>query len=159
MNTSNLAALIPVVIMVSLVLWRRLRATNKPVKGNGYRMLLPLVFMWFGMVGLLNPQLHLTVKEVVLSFLCGLVLSIPMILTTNYEVRDDGHIYPKKSIAFVIALVGLLILRLALREYLQGLDPAELGMLFYFIAIGYVMPWRLVSYLKFRKLLPHRRAE
>lgn len=144
-----------VIIMVAiagLILLRRLRATSKPVKGKGYRLLLPLLFLALGVTGLLNPQLHLSVKEVVLSLLCGAVLSIPMILTTNYERREDGLIYPKKSMAFVVALIGLIVLRLGLRSYLSGLDPAELGMLFYLIAVAYVVPWRIASFIKFRRL-------
>ncbi len=88
------------VIAAGLILWRRMRATSRPVKGKGYRLLLPLLFLALGLTGLLNPELHLTVKEVVLSLLCGAVLSIPMILTTNYERREDGLIYPKKKRRF-----------------------------------------------------------
>ncbi|MED4604099.1 cytochrome c biogenesis protein CcdC [Paenibacillus validus] len=147
------------VIAAGLILWRRMRATSRPVKGKGYRLLLPLLFLALGLTGLLNPELHLTVKEVVLSLLCGAVLSIPMILTTNYERREDGLIYPKKSAAFVVALIGLIALRLGLRSYLSGLDPTELAMLFYLIAVAYVVPWRVASFVKFRKLYALRQAE
>lgn len=145
-----------VVLVLGLVIWRRMRSMSKPIKGGGFRLLLPLVFMLIGMMGFMNPQLHLTVKEVLLSLLFGFILSIPMILTTNYEVREDGEIYTRRSKAFIAAIVGLLSIRLGLRSYLQGLDPAELGMLFYLIAVAYVVPWRIASYVKFRKLLEHR---
>ncbi len=145
-----------VIVIIALVLWRRLRAASKPVKGSGYRLLLPLLFLVFGLFGLLNPELHLTVKEVALSLLFGLTLSIPMIATTNYELREDGQIYPKKSKAFIFAVAGLIVIRLALRSYLSELDPAELGMLFYLIAVAYVVPWRIVSFVKYRRLLAQR---
>ncbi|GMX65775.1 cytochrome c biogenesis protein CcdC [Paenibacillus elgii] len=152
----SISPVIFMIVIVALVLWRRMRAAARPVKGNGYRLLLPLLFLGFGILGLLNPQLHLTVKEVTLSLLFGLILSVPMIMTTNYEFREDGQIYPKKSKAFIFALVGLIVIRLALRSYLSGLDPAELGMLFYLIAVAYIVPWRIVSFVKYRKVMAQR---
>ncbi|MCP3774952.1 cytochrome c biogenesis protein CcdC [Paenibacillus sp. MZ04-78.2] len=50
-------------------------------------------------------------------------------------------------------MVGLIVIRLALLSYLSGLDPAELGMLFFLIAVAYIVPWRIVSFVKYRKLL------
>ncbi|WP_426454870.1 cytochrome c biogenesis protein CcdC [Paenibacillus sp. S-38] len=140
------------IVIVGLVLWRRIRASARPVKGKGLKLLLPLPILLFGIPGLMNPQLHLTLKEVVLSILLGLLMSVPMIWTTNYERREDGRIYPVKSKAFIIVILVLIGLRLGLRSYLSALDPIELGMLFYLIAVAYVVPWRVVSFLKFRRV-------
>ncbi|SDD77952.1 Membrane protein CcdC involved in cytochrome C biogenesis [Paenibacillus sp. UNCCL117] len=145
-------AMVMMVFVAGLIFWRRMKAASRPIRGKGYRLLLPLLFLSFGLLGLFNPQLVLSTKEVILSLLCGAVLSVPMIMTTNYERRDDGFIYAKRSKAFMVVLVALIALRLALRSYLSGLDPAELGMLFYLIAVGYIVPWRVASYLKYRKL-------
>jgi membrane protein CcdC involved in cytochrome C biogenesis len=32
------------------------------------------------------------------------------------------------------------------------MDPASLGLLFFTVAISYVIPWRIVSFVKFRKV-------
>ncbi|MCZ8518161.1 cytochrome c biogenesis protein CcdC [Paenibacillus caseinilyticus] len=140
------------IAVVGLVLWRKTRAMSRPVKGRGLKLLLPLLFILIGIPGFLNPQLHLTLKEILLSILCGLLMSIPMILTTNYERREDGQIYPVKSVAFIAVILVLIGLRLGLRSYLSGLDSVELGMLFYLIAIAYVVPWRIFSFMKFRRI-------
>lgn len=144
------------VLVLALVIWRRTRAMSRPIRGSGLRLLLPLLLLSLGLLGLLNPQLHLSVKEITLSLLFGLALSVPMVLTTNYELREDGEIYARKSVAFIIVLIVIVLVRLGLRTYLQGLDPAELGMIFYMVAVAYVIPWRIVSYIKFRKLIAAR---
>ncbi|MEK8131189.1 cytochrome c biogenesis protein CcdC [Paenibacillus filicis] len=146
------STVVMMVFVAGLIFWRRLKAASRPIRGKGYRMLIPLPFMCLGFMQLLQPQLQLSVKEVVLSLLCGFVLSIPMIMTTNYERREDGLVYPRKSKAFFIALVALIGLRLGLRSYLSELDPLELGMLFFLIAVAYVVPWRVASFIKYRKL-------
>ncbi|MGF7032169.1 membrane protein CcdC involved in cytochrome C biogenesis [Paenibacillus mucilaginosus] len=153
---------LPVLIMiviVGFVLWRRIRAAARPVTGRGLRLLLPLLILPLGLPGVWNPQLHLTLKEVVLSLLFGLLMSVPMILTTNYERREDGRIYPVKSKAFIVVILALIALRLGLRSYLSALDPAELAMLFYLIAAAYIVPWRIAGFVKFRRIQGAARQE
>ncbi|WP_179136049.1 CcdC protein domain-containing protein [Paenibacillus sp. 32352] len=50
----------------------------------------------------------------------GMVLSLPLIWTTNYEVREDNLIYAKKNWGFVFAFVGIILIRLFLRKELTG---------------------------------------
>jgi membrane protein CcdC involved in cytochrome C biogenesis len=141
-----------IILIIALVLWRRTRSFNKPVKGNGWRLLIPLVFVSIGLLNFMNPQVHLTTLEVVSALLLGFIMSIPLIITTNYEQREDGSIYPKKSHGFIIVLVGLVIIRLSLHHYITGIDPINLSVLFFTVAIGYLYPWRIISFIKFRKI-------
>ncbi|WP_125665818.1 CcdC family protein [Paenibacillus baekrokdamisoli] len=151
---------IPIVLLVmALIIWRRTRAMTRAIKGNGIRMLLPMLFLLPAVLMFLNPELHMTTREIVLAIGTGILLSIPLILTTNYEIREDGQIYAKKSIGFIISFVGLVLFRLGLRNYLSGLDPNELTALFLLVAASYIIPWRLVSYIKFRKLIAFREIE
>jgi membrane protein CcdC involved in cytochrome C biogenesis len=151
---------IPIVLAaMALIIWRRTRATSRPIKGNGMKMLIPLLFLLPAALMFANPELHLTVREIVLAVGTGIVLSIPLIITTNYEIRTDGHIYAKKSVGFMISFIGLVIFRLVLRNYLSELDPNELTALFLIVAAAYLLPWRIVSYLKFRQLLGSRTAD
>jgi membrane protein CcdC involved in cytochrome C biogenesis len=100
----------------------------------------------------MSSHLLPSVTEVLIAFGLGLLFSIPMVMTTNYEVREDNLIYAKKSIAFIFALVGLVIVRLALREYFSTIDPITLSFLSLILAIGYLGVWRITSYIKFRKI-------
>jgi membrane protein CcdC involved in cytochrome C biogenesis len=87
-----------------------------------------------------------------MAFAFGLLLSVPLIWTTNYELRSDQHIYAVKNISFIIAFLVILIIRFLFRDYLKWLGPETVGALFITIALGYILPWRIISFLKFRKL-------
>ncbi|MBP3963891.1 cytochrome c biogenesis protein CcdC [Paenibacillus lignilyticus] len=147
MNPQTITILI---VVAGLVIWRRRNSMYRPIKGNGRRILIPLIFLLPAFSLLFNPEFQLPASEWAAAVVAGLLLSIPLILTTNYEVRGDGQIYAKKSIGFMISFVGLLLLRLFMRDYLSDLDPNELSAIFILVAVGYVIPWRVASYIKFR---------
>lgn len=149
-------SIIIIVLVAGLIIWRRTRSLYRPIRGGGARMLIPLIILIPAAATFLNPELKLTTAEIGGALAAGLVLSIPLILTTNYEVRADGQIYARKSVGFIISLVGLLIIRVVLRDYLSDLDPNALAGLFVLIAVGYVIPWRIASYIKFRKVYAER---
>ncbi|WP_409341361.1 CcdC family protein [Paenibacillus sp. MBLB4367] len=150
---TNNSAFYMVILIFGLVLWRRTRAMRVPIKGSGIRIFLPLLFMSFGFLQLSNPDIHVTVAEAAVTVALGLLLSVPMILTTNYELREDGNIYAKRSKAFVAALAGLLIIRLGLRSYIGGIDQSTLIFLFFLLAVCYLVPWRVASFVKYRSVL------
>jgi membrane protein CcdC involved in cytochrome C biogenesis len=159
----NASAIFTIILVLLLVGWRRTRAMRRPIKGNGVGILYPL-FIFVILVPLFSLQIifdksgqmsnHLlpSVTEVLIAFGLGLLFSIPMVMTTNYEVREDNQIYAKKSTAFIFALVGLVIVRLALREYFSTIDQVTLSLLSLILALGYVGVWRITSYIKFRKI-------
>ncbi|MGG4264607.1 CcdC protein domain-containing protein [Peribacillus simplex] len=141
-----------VILIAFLIVWRRIRSTYRPIKGKGGRILFPILFFIPGIASLLNLDLHLTLLSVVGAILFGIVLSAPLVWTTQYEIREDGFIYTKKSIAFFISFLVVLSLRFILREFLNNMDSASLTALFMLVAISYIVPWRIISFIKFRKL-------
>lgn len=140
------------IVIAGLIIWRRSRAMFRPIKGSGIKILLPILYLSpvISVFMELSPQLK--VWEVCVASLIGIVLSIPLVLTTNYEVRQDGQIYAQKSKMFFVALIGIVIIRFAARQYLSGMEPASVSMLFFTVAFSYVVPWRIASFVKFRKL-------
>lgn len=108
--------------------------------------MLPGVFLLF------NPSVHAPLYEWFIAVALGLVLSIPLIWTTNYEVRADNQIYAKKNMGFIFAFVAVVAIRFTLRNYLSMIEPQTLGALFMLVAFSYILPWRIVSYMKFRKV-------
>jgi membrane protein CcdC involved in cytochrome C biogenesis len=145
------------VIFFGLMVWRRTSAMRKPIKGKGAAMIWPLLFFLPGFAMFANPQqpFNGTFWEVAASIVFGAILSVPMVATTNYEVREDGQIYAKQSRAFLFAIVGVVGVRLALKEYITALDPMTLNGLFFFTAITYVVIWRVSSFIKFRRVYRH----
>lgn len=79
-----------------LIFWRRYRSMHKPIKGSGKRILWPLLFLTPGVVWFFGP-VHPAILQVVIAVFIGVLFSVPLIVLTNYERRDDGNIYTKKK--------------------------------------------------------------
>ncbi|WP_312472485.1 cytochrome c biogenesis protein CcdC [Neobacillus sp.] len=149
---SGLAMYGIMVMIVGLVFWRRTRAMVRPIRGSGIKILLPILYLLPAISVFSKIQLPLKFWEIGFASLIGVLLSVPLVLTTNYEIRQDGQIYSKKNKTFFIALMAVLVIRIAARQYFSGMDPASLMMLFFTVAFSYVVPWRIVSFVKFRKV-------
>lgn len=112
---------------------------------------MPLFFLLPGF-SLYAAPIQLADWQIGIAAGIGLLLSIPLIILSGYEVREDGQIYAKKSIAFIATFLVIVLLRAYFRRHLQGLDPKSIGILFYTLAVCYIVPWRIGCYMKFRKV-------
>jgi membrane protein CcdC involved in cytochrome C biogenesis len=139
-------------VIFGLVLWRRTRAMVRPIKGSGLRILLPLLYMSPALAVVIQPSVHMTSIEIVVSVIFGIILSVPLIYTTGYEVREDGKIYAKKSIGFVIALICVFIIRRLVTNFLPHIDVLTLNALSIISLFVYIGLWRIISYSKFKKV-------
>lgn len=124
------SSLITVFVCIALLIfWRRYRSMYKPIKGTGKRILWPLLFLTPGIIWFFGP-VHPAILQVVLAACIGILFAVPLIILTNYERRDDGNIYTKKSTAFLITFIALVVLRYGSRQYIVDLDPQTIGFLF-----------------------------
>ena len=94
---------------------------------------------------------HPAILQVSIAVLIGVLFTVPLIVLTNYEQREDGNIYTKKC-RFLITFIALIILRYGSRRYIVDLDQQTIGLLFYVVAVSYIIPWRIACYIKFRKV-------
>jgi membrane protein CcdC involved in cytochrome C biogenesis len=86
------------------------------------------------------------------AILVGMFFSIFLILTSKFEIRDN-QIYLKRSKAFIFILIGLLIIRIALKSILStSIDYGVLSGMFWILAFGMIVPWRVAMYISYRKL-------
>ncbi|MCQ6567054.1 cytochrome c biogenesis protein CcdC [Bacillus mycoides] len=146
------SSLITVFLCVALLIfWRRYRSMYKPIKGTGKRILWPLLFLTPGILLFFGP-VHPAIVQVNIAASIGVIFAIPLIFLTNYERREDRNIYTKKSAAFLITFIGIVILRYGSRQYIVDLDQQTIGLLFYVVAVSYIIPWRIACYIKFRKV-------
>ncbi|MGU3371714.1 CcdC family protein [Bacillus mycoides] len=146
------SSLITVFLCVALLIfWRRYRSMYKQIKGTGKRILWPLLFLTPGILLFFGP-VHPAILQVTIAASIGVIFAIPLIFLTNYERREDGNIYTKKSAAFLITFIGIVILRYGSRQYIVDLDQQTIGLLFYVVAVSYIIPWRIACYIKFRKV-------
>jgi membrane protein CcdC involved in cytochrome C biogenesis len=95
---------------------------------------------------------RVTVGEFFEAILVGMVFSIFLIKTSNFEIRDN-QIYLKRSKAFAFILIGLLIIRIILKSYLSNtIDIGELSGMFWILAFGMIVPWRIAMFLSYKKI-------
>ena len=133
-----------------LVTTIRAKAAKKPASVK--KILLPPLFMSTGALMFVFPFFRVSGMEIIESLAVGIVFSSVLIWTSKFEKRD-GEIYLKQSKAFIFILIGLLIVRLVGKLILSSsIDVGELSGMFWILAFGMIVPWRIAMYLQFRKL-------
>lgn len=138
------------VFMGIFALFVRMKAAKKPT--NVKKIILPPVFMSSGALMYVVPQFRLTPLEIVEVVIVGMLFSILLIKTSKFEIREN-EIYLKRSKAFMYILVGLLVVRLALKSILSTtIDFGELSGMFFLVAFSMIVPWRVAMYLDYKKL-------
>ncbi|BCJ87815.1 CcdC family protein [Effusibacillus dendaii] len=144
------------VCMALLVIFLRLRASAKPVTTK--KILIPPLGMTTGYLMFVVPQTHIPLLYALAAICAGIVLSYPLIRTSKFEARD-GHIYMRRSKSFALILLALLAVRLALHSYVeQFISLPQTGAVFFILAYGMIVPWRIWMFQKYRLLQKYSRA-
>lgn len=135
----------------SAVIILRLRATNKPTSMK--KIIMPPIGMATGFCMFLVPQFRVPWSWALIAFLIGAVIfSYPLIKTSRFEHKDN-QVYLKRSNMFIFVIVGLLILRVILHDVLDKyVSVSQSAGLFFILAFGMLLPWRLAMLMQYRKL-------
>lgn len=138
----------------AVMAWR-VRETTRPV--TTAKILLPPLAMSTGFLMFLVPPARVPLLWAAGAFLTGaLVFAYPLVRTSALT-REGDAIMLKRSRAFLWILVGLVAIRLVLRSYVEKLvSPMQTGALFFVLAFGMILPWRLLMYRRYRKLVDER---
>ena len=79
----------------------------------------------------------------------GVLFSTVLIWTSRFEVKDD-NIYMKRSKAFPIILISLLIIRTVIKIFISSeIDPGEIAGMF-LLAFCMIVPWRCAMLYKYK---------
>jgi len=147
-----IASIVVSMLMVVVVNWVRLRNTKKPAVAK--KIILPPFFMATGASMFILPMFRPTLPELISSIVMGMLFSIILIKTSKFEIRDN-KIYHRRSKMFLVALIGLVALRMIgkiiIAETIQ-IDPAQMSGIFFILAFSMILPWRISMYIGFRKL-------
>lgn len=136
--------------MGTLALIVRSKAAKKPVTPK--KIILPPLFMSTGALMFIFEEFRVPPLQVLEALVVGMLFSIILIKTTNFQHRD-GDIYVKRSKAFLFILFGLLIVRLIGKLLLSNtIDVGELGGMFWILAFGMIVPWRIGMLIKYNRL-------
>ncbi|PLR77131.1 hypothetical protein CU633_12260 [Bacillus sp. V3-13] len=145
-----IASSIGAIGMAILVMFIRIKAASKPVTAR--KIILPPIFMSTGALMFLFPVFRVTPLEIIEASTVGMLFSILLIKTSRFEIRKN-KIYLQRSKAFVFILIGLLIIRIIGKTVLSAsIDYGELSGMFWILAFGMIVPWRVAMYLSYRKL-------
>ncbi|MFF5994585.1 cytochrome c biogenesis protein CcdC [Lysinibacillus sp. KU-BSD001] len=138
------------VMMAIFVMFVRLRSQKNPV--NEKKIIIPPIAMSTGALMFLFEEFRVAPLQILEATAIGILFSTVLIATSKFEARD-GAIYLKRSKAFVLILVGLLVLRIILKLlFSNSLDVGELGGMFFILAWAMIIPWRLAMLVQFKKL-------
>ncbi|WP_338553500.1 cytochrome c biogenesis protein CcdC [Paenibacillus sp. KS-LC4] len=137
-----------------MLIFLRIRAGKQPTTLR--KIIIPPVGMSTGFMMFLAPMTHIPWGWGVAAFGTGLlVFSFPLVVSTRLE-RIDADIYVRRSKAFIFIMLTLFIIRLALHSVVEHyMSIPQTGALFYLVAFGMIIPWRLAmvnDYLRLNKL-------
>ena len=145
-----LSLVIGVVFATSIIIVR-IKLSNRPT--NAKKILLPPLFMSTGFFMFISPATRVPAIEAIGAFLIGMVFSILLIKTSKFHKRN-GEIFLKRSKAFIVILVGLLIVRTLIKIFMeQEINVGQTGGLFFILAFGMILPWRIAMYIMYKRLL------
>jgi membrane protein CcdC involved in cytochrome C biogenesis len=136
--------------MALVVLYIRTKSAKKPATAK--KIILPPIFMSTGALMFIHPMFRVTAVEFFEALLVGMVFSIFLIKTSNFEIKEN-NVYLKRSKAFAFILIGLLIIRIILKLYLsKTIEVGELGGMFWILAFGMIVPWRIAMFFSYKKV-------
>ncbi|REK71734.1 CcdC family protein [Paenibacillus paeoniae] len=132
----------------------RLRAGKRPTTLK--KIVIPPLGMATGFIMFAVPVTHIPWLWGLSAFGTGMLLfSFPLIVTTSME-KVDSNIFVRRSKAFIAIMLVLFLLRLMLHSVVeQYLSIPQTGAIFYLLAFGMIVPWRLAmvgDYLRLQKL-------
>lgn len=149
-NAANWLSSIILVVFALTVIFVRLKASRKPT--NARKIIIPPLGMSTGYLMFIAPQTHVSLLYAGIALLVGFLLSYPLILTSRMY-RSGDEVYLKRSPAFVVVLLALVVCRIILHSYVESfISIPQTGALFFILAFGMLVPWRVAMLWEYRKL-------
>lgn len=153
-QTLQIGSTIVIIVGALTVILIRLRAAKHPTSAK--KIMIPPLGMVTGFLMFLAPAMRIPVLYGVVAFLVGCLFAIPLITSSRMK-EVDGDIYLKRSPAFIIVLLSLLVIRIALHTYIERyVTIAQTGAVFFILAFGMLLPWRIVMLIRYKQFAAQR---
>ena len=143
--------------LAAVTMWR-LREARSAVSLR--KIVIPPLGMATGFSMFFVPAFRIPLAWAGLAFLIGAAaLSLPLMLTTRLERRGDT-ITMKRSGAFLVVILVLAAVRFLARGYFDTiLTGGQTAGMFFILAFGMIICWRLKLLIDFRRLTSSFRAD
>ncbi|WP_102028317.1 CcdC family protein [Salirhabdus sp. Marseille-P4669] len=150
MNYFVIASTVVAMFMAVTMIFVRMKAAKKPASIK--KIILPPIMMSTGAFMYVFPMFRISFLQVAEALGVGILFSILLIVTSKFEIRET-EIYLIPSKIFILVLVGLLVVRVILKSILgHVITLGETSGMFFMLAFGMIISWRLAMLFKFIKL-------
>jgi membrane protein CcdC involved in cytochrome C biogenesis len=147
----HIAVVVSSLVGAAVILAWRIRETSRPITAR--KIVIPPLGMSTGFGMFAYAPTRIPLWWGLSAFLAGaLVLAVPLTKTSQLT-RHGDVILLRRSKAFLWILLGLVGVRLVARSYVeQYVNPLQTGALFFVLAFGMILRWRVLMFLQYRKL-------
>jgi membrane protein CcdC involved in cytochrome C biogenesis len=150
----GVSALVALAGLSAVLVWR---VQEGRTAVTARKILIPPVGMATGFFMFLVPAFRVPWSWAGIAFLIGaLALAYPLLLTSRLE-RTGDNIMMKRSGAFFAVVIVLAAIRYFARGYFDRILTLEqTGALFFILAFGMILRWRVSMFFEYRKLTAAR---
>jgi membrane protein CcdC involved in cytochrome C biogenesis len=148
----------PVFIAASIagaggVLVWRIRETSRPITMP--KIIIPPLGMSTGFAMFFYPPARVPLLWAAIALAAGaLLFYYPLARSSHLTLTAAGTVFLQRSKAFLWILLGLVVVRFALRGYVeQYVSPIQTGALFFLLAFGMIARWRVGMLIAYRRLV------
>ncbi|UVI30015.1 CcdC family protein [Paenibacillus spongiae] len=155
---SHIASILFSLLAGAAVVFLRLRASNQPTSMR--KIIIPPIAMSSGFLMFAVPVTRVPWLWALAAFAAGaLLFAYPLIRTSKLE-RSGDDIVLKRSKAFIIILLALFVIRLLLHDVLEAyISIPQTAGLFFILAFGMILVWRIVMLRKYNELQRERERD
>ncbi|WP_019913962.1 CcdC family protein [Paenibacillus sp. HW567] len=149
----HIGSTVGAIFMALMVIFIRLKASARPVTIR--KIWIPPLGMSTGFAMFVVPEVRFPWWWAAAAFLVGwFIFAYPLMRSTKFEERN-GLIYAQRSKSFAFILLGLLLIRTVLHEFInQYVTIPQSGGLFFILAFGMIVHWRLFMYKRYTLMAP-----
>lgn len=143
------STIIAAVIAITMI-FLRLKTAKQPATTK--KIILPPLFMSTGAAMFIFPFFQIMWLQVIEALLVGIVFSIPLIITSKFEIKEN-QIYLIPSKAFIYILIFLLVIRIGFKFIIgSSISIGETSGMFFLLALGMIGTWRIAMLYKYKKI-------
>lgn len=150
LSKTVLTAIVSLIGLCGVLLWR-VREGRTAVTAR--KLLIPPVGMATGFSMFFVPAFRFHLTWAIAAFLAGAILLAWPLLATSSLRREGDAIMMKRSGVFFAVVIVLAAIRYFARDYFDSyLTLEQTGGLFFVLAFGMILRWRISLYLSYRAL-------